>query len=380
MIYLDNSATTKPYKEVLDSFVTVSSEYFGNPSSLHSFGGQAEKLLSQAREQTAKLLDVKANEIYFTSGGTESNNLAIKGAAYKNRNRGKHLITSSVEHPSVRLAMEQLEEEGFEITYLPVDGNGRVSAEELEQAIRKDTILVSIMLVNNEVGTIQPVKEIGEVLKRHSTVLFHVDAIQGVGKVPLHLHEYGIDFCSFSGHKFHALKGTGILYVRDGIRIMPLFSGGNQERKLRSGTENVAGAVAIAKALRMTLAKSPDRIGAMREIQSMLRTELSKNEFIRINTPADHAAPHIINFSLKGIKSEVFVHALEKEEIFVSTTSACSSKKKSASSTLIAMGLPEEIAESAIRLSLSFNNTAQEAVETINVIKNTVKQLERVMK
>lgn len=379
MIYFDNSATTRPYKEVLDSFLTVSSQYFGNPSSLHSFGGQAEKLLSQAREQVGELLHVKANEIYFTSGGTESNNLAIKGAAFRNRNRGKHLITSSVEHPSVRLAMEQLEDEGFEVTYLPVNEYGRVSVSDVEKAIRKDTILISIMQVNNEVGTIQPIAEIGNMLKKFPKILFHVDAVQGIGKVPLSLHEDRIDLCSFSAHKFHGLKGTGILYVRDGVRIAPLFSGGNQEGKLRSGTENVAGVVALAKALRMTLAKSNAGIESMKKIQKLLRAELSKIETIHINTPVDDAAPHILNFSLIGIKSEVFIHSLEEREIFVSTTSACSSKKNSASSTLTAMGVPKTMAESAIRVSLSFANTVEEAQEVITVMKETVKQLGRVM-
>lgn len=380
MIYFDNSATTKPYKEVLDSFLKVSSDYFANPSSLHRFGGQAEKLLSQAREQVAQLLQVKTNEIYFTSGGTESNNLAVKGAALRNRNKGKHLITSSVEHPSVRLAMEQLEQVGFDITYVPVDRNGRVSATDIEAAIRKDTSFISIMLVNNEVGTIQPIKEIGEMLKRYPTILFHVDAVQGIGKVPLTLHEDRIDLCSISGHKFHGLKGTGVLYVRDGVRITPLFSGGSQERALRSGTENVAGAVALAKALRMTFDRSTAGIENMRNIQNMLRQELSKNERIQINTPSENAAPHILNFSLNGIKSEVFIHALEEKEIFVSTTSACSSKKKTASTTLTAMGVPKATAESAVRISLSYDNTTEEALKVIEAIENSLKQLERVMK
>lgn len=380
MIYFDNSATTKPYKEVLDSFLKVSSDYFANPSSLHRFGGQAEKLLSQAREQVAQLLQVKTNEIYFTSGGTESNNLAVKGAALRNKNKGKHLITSSVEHPSVRLAMEQLEQVGFDITYVPVDRNGRVSAADIEKAIRKDTTFISIMLVNNEVGTIQPIKEIGEMLKRYPTILFHVDAVQGIGKVPLTLHEDRIDLCSISGHKFHGLKGTGVLYVRDGVRITPLFSGGSQERALRSGTENVAGAVALAKALRMTFDRSTAGIENMRNIQNMLRQELSKNERIQINTPSENAAPHILNFSLNGIKSEVFIHALEEKEIFVSTTSACSSKKKTASTTLTAMGVPKATAESAVRISLSYDNTTEEALKVIEAIENSLKQLERVMK
>ncbi|MBO0960069.1 cysteine desulfurase [Neobacillus sp. MM2021_6] len=379
MIYFDNSATTKPYKEVLDSFLTVSSEYYGNPSSLHSMGGQAEKLLSQAREQVAKLLKVKATEIYFTSGGTESNNIAIKGAAFMNRNKGRHIITSSIEHASVRAAMEQLEQEGFEITYLPVDENGRIRVEYVEKAIRKDTILISIMQVNNEVGTVQPIKEIGELVKNHPTILFHVDTVQGIGKVPLSLYSSNVDLCSLSAHKFHGLKGTGALFIREGAKITPLFSGGDQERRMRSGTENVAGFVAMAKALRMTMDKSDTGIKKMEKIQSILRAGLSEIEGVVIHTPIENSAPHIVNFSLAGMKSEVFIHALEQLGVFVSTTSACSSKRKSPSKTLLAMGVPESLAESAIRISLSFENTEEEAKTVILAMKNTANQLRKVM-
>src|SRR3954471_4114005 len=380
MIYFDNSATTKPYKEVLDSFVTVSSEYFGNPSSLHRIGGQAEKLLSQARDQAAKLLKVKPSEIYFTSGGTESNNMAIKGAALTNRNKGRHIITSSVEHASVMAVMEQLTGEGFDITYLPVDQEGRVSVTEVEKAIRKETILVSIMQVNNEVGTIQPIFEIGEMLKKYPTILFHVDSVQAIGKVPLNLSRNRVDFCSLSAHKFHGLKGTGILFVREGVRLTPLLSGGNQERKLRSGTENVAGFVAMAKALRMTMGKSELGFANMKKIQSSLRKDLNEIEGVKIHTPLEGAAPHILNFSLEGIKSEVFLHALETDGVFVSTTSACSSKKKSPSKTLLAMGVSEEVADSSIRISLTFDNTLEEARAAMTAINKYANQLRKVMK
>jgi cysteine desulfurase len=379
MIYFDNSATTKPYKEVLDSFVTVSSQYFGNPSSLHTMGGQAEKLLSQAREQIANLLKVKPAEIYFTSGGTESNNIAIKGAALLNQKKGRHIITSSVEHASVHAVMEQLEQDGFEITYLPVDENGRVSVVDVEKAIRKDTTLISIMQVNNEVGTVQPIEEIGDMLKKYPQIIFHVDTVQGIGKVPLSLYGSRVDFCSLSAHKFHGLKGTGALFIREGTRIVPLFSGGNQERKMRSGTENVAGAVAMAKALRLTMDKSKAGIEKMKKIQRILRTGLNELEGVQIHTPIEGSAPHTLNFSLHGIKSEVLIHALEQEEVFVSTTSACSSKKKSPSKTLLAMGIPESLAESAIRISLSFDNTEEEARTAITVIKKAATQLRKVM-
>ncbi|MED4224143.1 cysteine desulfurase family protein [Neobacillus cucumis] len=380
MIYFDNSATTRPYKEVLDSFLTVSTEYYGNPSSLHSMGGQAEKLLTQAREQVAKLLKVKPFEIYFTSGGTESNNTAIKGAAYMNRNRGQHIITTSVEHASVLAAMEQLNDEGFEITYLPVDQDGRVSTADVAKSIRKDTILVSIMQVNNEVGTIQPISEIGQILKKYPSILFHVDAVQAIGKLPLALYQNRVDLCSVSAHKFHGLKGTGVLFIREGVRLSPLLAGGNQERRMRSGTENVAGFVALAKALRMTLEKSETGTKKIKKIQTILREELQEIEGVKIHTPIEGAAIHILNFSLEGMKSEVFIHALEQENVFVSTTSACSSKMKTLSKTLLAMGVSENLADSSIRISLSFDNTEEEAKAAVTVIKKCADQLRKVMK
>ena len=380
MIYFDNSATTRPYKEVIDSFVKVSSEYFGNPSSLHGLGVQAEKLLTQARAQMANLLAVKPTEIYFTSGGTESNNLAIKGTALAHKNKGRHLILSSVEHPSVRGAMEQLKSADFEITYLPVDSYGRVSVEDVKASIRKDTILVSVMHVNNEVGTIQPIKEIGKLLKQYPTILFHVDGVQAIGKVPLNLVKNGVDLCSFSAHKFHGLKGTGALFIKEGVRLDPLLSGGNQEWQIRSGTENVAGTVAMAKALRMTMEKSESGLKKMERVKSVLRTELEKIDGLTINTPVEHSAPHILNFSIKGIKSEVLIHALEQKGIFLSTTSACSSKKQLPSQTLLAMGVPDELADSAFRISLSYDNTEEEARNVAGAIEDAARQLRKVMK
>jgi cysteine desulfurase len=380
MIYFDNSATTRPYSEVLDSFVKVSSEFFGNPSSLHGLGLQAEKLLLQARTQVANLLAVKPTEIYFTSGGTESNNLAIKGTAISHKNKGKHLILSSVEHPSVRGAMEQLKTFGFDITYLPADQNGRVMVEDVKASIKKNTILVSVMQVNNEVGTIQPIAEIGKLLKQYPTTLFHVDAVQAVGKIPLNLIENGVDLCSFSAHKFHGLKGTGALFIREGVRLDPLLSGGNQEWKVRSGTENVAGAVAMAKALRMAIEKSKLGLDRMEKIKSLLRIGLSRIDDLTINTPLENAAPHILNFSIKGVKAEVLIHTLEQKGIYLSTTSACSSKKQLPSQTLLAMGVPDDLADSAFRISLSYDNTEDEVEKVIVAIEEAAKQLRRVMK
>jgi cysteine desulfurase len=380
MIYFDNSATTRPYNEVLDSFVKVSSEFFGNPSSLHGLGLQAEKLLTQARTQVANLLAVKPTEVYFTSGGTESNNLAIKGTAMLHKNKGKHLILSSVEHPSVRGAMEQLQKLGFDITYLPADQNGRVMVEDVKASIKKDTILVSVMHVNNEVGTIQPIAEIGKLLKQYPTILFHVDAVQAVGKVPLNLIENGVDLCSFSAHKFHGLKGTGALFIKEGARLKPLLSGGNQEWKIRSGTENVAGAVAMAKALRMTIVKSELGIEKMKRVKSILREGLSRIDDLTINTPPENSAPHILNFSIKGVKAEVLIHTLEQKGIYLSTTSACSSKKQLPSQTLLAMGVPDDLADSAFRISLSYDNTEDEAEKVMVAIEEGANQLRKVMK
>ena len=380
MIYLDNSATTKPLPEVMDSFVKVSKEYFGNPSSLHGIGGQAEKLLSQARSQVAQLLSVKQKEIYFTSGGTEGNNLAIKGIAFAYKDRGKHLITTTIEHASVRESFKQLESMGFEVTEIPVDSNGRVHVVDIEKAIRQDTILVSVMHVNNEVGTIQPIEEIGQLLKKYPKILFHVDHVQGIGKVPLDINESNVDLCTISAHKFHGLKGNGLLFVRDGVMIHPLFTGGSQEGKVRSGTENVAGVVCMSKALRLILDKLQTELEQLRKVSNELRKGLEKIDGIVINTPEKFAAPHILNFSVPHVKSEVFVHALEEKDIFVSTTSACSSKQKTISNTLVAMGIPEERAGSAIRLSLSYYNTLDEVKKVLSAVEQTVEGLRKVMK
>ncbi|WP_028392254.1 cysteine desulfurase family protein [Bacillus cihuensis] len=379
MIYFDNSATTKPYPEVIDSFIKVSTDYFGNPSSLHGLGAKAENLLTQARRQVAELLQVKSMEICFTSGGTEGNNLAIKGAAHAYSGRGKHIITTVMEHASIKETCKSLEEEGYEITYLQVDSDGLVSVEELKNALRTDTILVSIMSVNNEVGSIQPIAEIGQLLKERPQVLFHVDHVQGIGKIPLDLTAGKIDLCTISGHKFHGLKGTGVLYIRDGIRVSPLFTGGNQEARLRSGTENVAGFVALAKALRLTLQKSAQDDGKLTEIREMLFQGLNDMQGVKINSPK-HGAPHIINFSIPGIKSEVFIHSLEEKEIYLSTTSACSSKKKSVSDTVLAMFHDQRRAESVIRISTSYGNEHYEAELVLREIKNTLLKLQKVMR
>lgn len=380
LIYFDNGATTKPYDDVVDSFVQVATEYYGNPSSLHQFGSTAEHLLNEARNQIANLLNVNDREIIFTSGGTESNNLAIKGVAFQYKNRGKHLITTEIEHASVHNTFKQLQDHGFEISYIPVDSDGRVKISQLEEAIREDTILVSIVHVNSEIGTIQPIKEIGALLKNYPNVLFHVDNVQAAGKVPLNVRECNVDLSSYSAHKFHGLKGNGILYKKASCQLSPLITGGNQEGTYRSGTENVAGIVAMAKALRLITEKSTEKSTEMLAIKNFFVEQLQRLENITINTPSEHSAPHIINFSLAGIKSETFIHALSEKGIYVSTTSACSSKQQKPSKTLLAIGVDEQLASSAVRISSSYENTVAEAEEAIKAIKQTLQQLGKVMK
>ncbi|WML54313.1 cysteine desulfurase family protein [Neobacillus sp. PS3-12] len=378
MIYFDNSATTKPYPEVLDSFIKVSNEYYGNPSSLHGLGGRSEQLLTQARAQIASILKVNPSEIYFTSGGTESNNLAVKGTAFMHKNRGKHLITTKIEHPSISNAMEQLEQMGFAVTYLPVDQYGVVRVEDVEKAIRPDTILLSIMYVNNEIGTIQPINEIGKLLKKFPKVIFHVDAVQAVGKMTIDLKEMGVDLFSVSAHKFHGLKGVGALFIKDGVKLSSLNSGGNQENNIRSGTENVAGAVSMAKALRISNEKIQKKSKSLQEIQKTLVKRLSEISGITIHTSPERAVSYILNFSVAWMNAETFIHALELEGIYASTTSACSSKRKTPSKTLLAMGVSDQLAQSAIRVSLSFENTLEEVLTFIEVVKKMANQYGKV--
>ena len=380
MIYLDNSATTKPYNEVLDSFVKVSTDFYGNPSSLHGLGMKAEQILTQARENSAKQLGCKPSEVIFTSGGSEGNSLAIKGSALFNKGRGNHIITTGVEHPSVTEACKQLEQHGFTISYIQPNNNGIISVDDIKREIRDDTILISVIHINNEIGAIQPIEDIGNLLRQYPKILFHVDHVQGVGKVNLDFAKAGIDLCTISGHKFHGLKGTGILYVRFGVSLTPLISGGAQENNFRSGTESIGGAVALAKALRLTVENTEKTVHRMNKIKERYITKLSKLGSISINTPSNFSAPHIINFSINGLKSEVFVHMLEEYGIYVSTTSACSSKKKAPSKTLLAMGKDEKTATSSIRISLSYLNKLEEVDTVIAAIADSISKLEKIMR
>ncbi|CEI84514.1 aminotransferase V [Oceanobacillus oncorhynchi subsp. incaldanensis] len=380
MIYFDNSATTKPHSEVVDSFTKVSANYFANPSSIHPLGGQVEKLLEAARQQAADLIDVPRETIIFTSGGTEGNNTAIKGVALEHQSRGKHIITTGAEHPSIHDTCGSLEKLGFEITYLPVTENGTVSAADVEKAIRKDTILVTMMQVNNEIGSIQPVEEIGTVLKKYPKVLFHVDAVQGLGKVPLKLTGSGIDICTFSGHKIHGLKGTGLLYVNHTAKLYPLLHGGSQESGIRSGTENVAGAVSFVKALRLIKEKeSSQKDNVLKRLHDKLINELHQMEDVEINSPED-GANHIVHFSVPGIKPEVIIHSLSQKEIYISTKSACSSRDLTESHVLVACGKPNEVASSGLRVSFSYENTEAEAAIFVEELKKAIQQFKEVLR
>ena len=377
MIYFDNSATTKMYPEVLDTYRKVNEQFFGNPSSLHRIGNEADALLQQSRKQIAQLLAVQPDEIFFTSGGTESDNWAIKGTAMEKFHAGKHMIASSVEHPAVSKSLEQLGKLGFEITYLPVDTDGIISVEELGIAIRKDTILVSVMAINNEVGSIQPIEAIGELLENYPWVHFHVDAVQAVGEcVPLIQHPR-VDLLSLSAHKFHGPKGVGILYKKHGKRIAPLLTGGGQEAGMRSTTENVGGVAAMAKALRMTLENGASSREQEQLVRGKLFAALSEYEDVRIFSPEDGAG-HILCFAMKGVRGEVMVHAFESQDIFISTTSACSSRKKGTPYTLGSMGVPLSWSQCAVRISLSGENTQAEADAFIEHFRTLHQQFQKI--
>ena len=369
MIYFDNAATTKIYDDALTSYVQVSQKFFGNPSSLHQLGVDAYQVLTKARAQVASLLSVQPEEIFFTSGGTESNNWAIKGTALEKSVFGKHIITTKIEHPSVIQTCKQLERFGFEVTYLDVDSKGIVSVDQLKESIRKDTILVSVMAVNNEVGAVQPIAEIAKVLEEYPSIHFHVDAVQAVERASQLLAIGRIDLLSLSAHKFHGPRGVGIMYKKFGRKIQALLTGGGQEKGERSTTENLPGIVATTKALRMALEEK----SVTGELRSQLWKELATKPEIRIFSPEDGAS-HVLCFAIKGVRGEVVVHAFENHGIYISTTSACSSKKADSSSTLYAMDVPTEWATGAVRVSFSNDNTKEEVEQFIKVQHQLMKQ------
>ena len=369
MIYFDNAATTKIYDDALTSYVQVSQKFFGNPSSLHQLGVDAYQVLTKARTQVASLLSVQPEEIFFTSGGTESNNWAIKGTALEKSVFGKHIITTKIEHPSVIQTCKQLERFGFEVTYLDVDSKGIVSVEQLKESLRKDTILVSVMAVNNEVGAVQPIAEIAQVLEAYPSIHFHVDAVQAVERASQLLAIGRVDLMSLSAHKFHGPRGVGILYKKFGRKIQALLTGGGQEKGERSTTENLPGIVATTKALRMSLEEK----SVTGELRNQLWNELVQKSGIRIFSP-EEGASHILCFAIKGVRGEVVVHAFENHGIYISTTSACSSKKADSSSTLYAMDVPTEWATGAVRVSFSNDNTTEEVEQFVDVLHQLMKQ------
>lgn len=363
MIYFDNSATTPVWPEVLATFDQVTKQIWGNPSSLHKLGEPAWNLLEQSRRQIAQLLGVLPSEIIFTSGGSEGDNWVIKGTALAKRQFGKHIITSSVEHAAVRNAMAQLEELGFEVTYLPVDQTGRVKPADVQAALRSDTILVSIMAVNNEIGTIQPIKEIGEILQAYPRVHFMVDAVQALGKgLDDVVFSDRVDFATFSAHKFHALRGTGFVYAKQGRQLAPLINGGGQERGQRSGTENVAGFAAMARAIRLVKEKEAQSVKQEQAVRAAIFKHLQQFDHVHLFSDlTPQFASHVLCFAIEGVRGETIVHAFEDHDIYISTTSACSSKKQAEASTLAAMKVPTRLAESAVRISLGDQNTLADA-------------------
>ncbi len=376
-IYLDNSATTKPYKEVVEKMIFALENDYANPSSLHKKGLEVEKNIKKIREDIARTLGVKEKEIYFTSGGTESNNSIIRGVLDKRKN---HIITTKIEHPSVLDTIKTLEKEAIEVTYLDVDSEGKIDIDSLKSSIKENTILVSIMHVNNEVGSIQPISEIGKYLKTlKEKVYFHVDAVQSFGKINFKLSKYNIDFMSVSGHKIHGPKGIGFMYIKENSKVKPLFTGGGQEFGFRSGTENIPGIYGLGEAVRITNKNLDKNIQKINTLKNLLKSEILNNiENVKINSPEDGVC-HILNVSFLGVKGEVLLHYLEQKDIYVSTGSACSSKKKG-SHVLNAMNLSKDEIEGAIRFSLSCFNTEEEILETIKILKNSVEDLRFIIK
>lgn len=360
--YLDNSATTRCMECVTGKMVKVMREEYGNPSSLHTKGVEAEKYIKEAKDFFAGNLKVNEKEIYFTSGGTESNNLAIIGTAMANQRAGKHLITSSVEHASVLNTMKYMEGQGFNVTYLPVDADGIVSLDALKEALTDETILVSIMYVNNEIGAVQPVDEIAKIIKeRNPKTLFHVDAIQAYGKYHIYPKKEKIDLLSVSGHKIHGPKGSGILYVNEKVKIRPIIFGGDQQKGLRSGTENVPGIAGIAEAAKNCYEDLDEKIEKLYDLKTHFIEGIQKLEGTKVNgrTGRD-SAPHIVSVSFKDVRSEVLLHALEEKGIYVSAGSACSSNKPAVSHTLQSIGVEKEYLGSTLRFSFCFETTKEE--------------------
>lgn len=376
---MDNSATTRCFDQVAELTAHIMCEDYGNPSSLHRKGVQAEKYTRYAKEVIAGNLKVNEKEIFFTSGGTESDNLALIGCARANCRSGRHLITTQIEHPAVLQTMKHLEEEGFRVTYLPVDQKGCIRLEDLERAITGETILVSIMHTNNEVGAMQPVAQAGALIKRmNPRILFHVDAVQGYGKSRIYPKRMKIDLLSASGHKIHGPKGVGLLYVDEKVKIKPISFGGGQQGGMRSGTENVPGAAGFAKAVELVYQNLDQDMEKMYQLKKAFVDGIQKMDDVVVNGCPDEAgAPHVVSVSFRGVRSEVILHALEDKGIYVSAGSACSARKPQPSATLQAMGIEKELLSSTIRFSFSVFTTMEEINYTLQTLYDIIPMLRR---
>lgn len=378
-VYFDNSATTRCYDSVKDIVVKAMTEDFGNPSAMHLKGVEAEKYIKSSAESLARLLKVQEKEILFTSGGTESDNLALIGATFANKRSGNHIITTSVEHPAVSQPALFLQEQGFEVTYLPVDSRGVVKMDALKAVLREDTILVSVMYVNNEVGVVMPVEEIAALVHEKSPkALFHVDAIQAFGKYRIYPKKMGIDLLSVSGHKIHGPKGVGFLYINEKAKIQPQILGGGQQGGMRSGTDNVPGIAGLGTAAVEIYKNLEENVENMYRLKEYIAQGLEKIGDIRINgMDLREGAPQILSISVMGVRSEVLLHSLEERGIYVSAGSACSSHKRKPSATLAAMGMSKDQIESTVRLSFCEENTIEEADYFLQVMGELVPMLRR---
>lgn len=378
-IYLDNSATTRCYPQVGDLVYKVMYEDYGNPSSVHRKGMEAENYIKESKERLARILKVSPKEIFFTSGGTESDNLALIGAARANKRAGNHLITTAIEHPAILNTMHYLEEEGFRVTYLPVDSKGGVKLQALEEALCKETILVSIMYVNNEMGSVQPVNKASQMVKKYNpSILFHTDAVQGFGKYHIFPKRQGIDMLTASGHKIHGPKGIGFLYVSGDVKIQPIIFGGEQQKNIRSGTENVPGIAGMGLAAKMSYQDMDMKVALLRELKAYFLKGILEIDKVAIHGLTDeNSAPHIISVGIAGIRSEVLLHALEEKGIYVSSGSACASNHPAVSGVLKGIGTAKEYLDATVRFSMSEFTTQEEIDYTLKTLYNCVPMLRR---
>jgi len=366
-IYLDNSATTRCFPEVVALMDRIYLEEYGNPSSLHHKGVEAEREIRSAKEILADILKCSPRNLYFTSCGTESDNISLIGGALANQRDGKHIITTKIEHPAILETCKYLASQGFEITYLPVDADGLVSPEDVKNAVRDDTILVSVMHTNNEIGALEPIAEIGKAIKeKNPKTLFHVDAVQGFGKSLIHPKQMKIDLLSASGHKIHAPKGVGLLYIGDGVRVRNILFGGGQQNGMRSGTENVAGIAGMALAAKMLYDHLDEEMDRLYEMKQRFIDQATKIDGVHVNGKTGRdSAPHVISLSIEGVRAEVLLHALEEKNIYVSAGSACSSNRPHISETLLAIGTPKEYLDSTLRFSTSVMNTDEDMDDAV---------------